>query len=102
MSTADRIYLTAQANIGGNEWSFYGARTAKRNSNVCFGHFENKCNLFVYEKFVRFCKEDIFNLMKLVLLEKKIIVFSRIPNNATIFVMNLVSLFPGNILFNYK
>ena len=49
MTTQERIYLTAKANIGETAWAKYSEREAKRNRNVKFRYSENKCNLFVYE-----------------------------------------------------
>ena len=38
-----------------------------------------------------FCKEKIFALIKLVLLEKKIIVYSHVSNNVCSFILSLIS-----------
>jgi hypothetical protein len=47
-----------------------------------------------------FCKEKLFTLLKLILLEKKIVVYSHSSNNVCSFILSLVSLIPGNSLFN--
>ena len=49
MTTQERVYLTAKANIGDTSWALNNKRQAKRNENVCFKSGEYKCNLFVYE-----------------------------------------------------
>ena len=55
---------------------------------------------FSLRKLFMFCKEKIFALIKLILLEKKIIVYSHISNNVCSFILSLISLIPGNSLFN--
>jgi hypothetical protein len=55
---------------------------------------------FSLRKLFMFCKEKIFTLIKLLLMEKKIIVYSHISNNVCSFILSLVSLIPGNALFN--
>lgn len=50
-------------------------------------------NLFVL------AKEKVFELMKLLMLEKRILVFSNISHKVCSFVFSLVSLFPGNGFF---
>ena len=49
MSRQERIYLTADTNIGETAWSPDNARQAKRKESVYFKAGEPKCNLFVYE-----------------------------------------------------
>ena len=46
-----------------------------------------------------FCylKSDIFIILKLILLERKIIVYSKIPTNVSLFIIGLLSLLPGEI-----
>ena len=49
MTRQERIYLTAEANIGDTSWSPDNERQARRNEHVFFKAGEPKCNLFVYE-----------------------------------------------------
>ena len=49
MTTQERVYLNAKANIGETAWAKNNKRQAKRNEHVCFTAGEWKCNLFVYE-----------------------------------------------------
>ena len=53
--------------------------------------------MFNLRKIYCYLKEDIFILIKLLLLEKRIIVYSQIPSNASLFIMSLISLLPGEI-----
>jgi hypothetical protein len=55
---------------------------------------------FSLRKLFMFCKEKIFAILKLILLEKKIIVYSHKSNNVCSFILSIISLIPGNILFN--
>ena len=58
-------------------------------------HQEKKW-LFNLRKIVLFLKDDLIIILKLILLEKRIIVFSQIPSNASLLIMTILSLFPGN------
>ena len=58
--------------------------------------------IFATRKLLCFTKEKIFMILKMILLEKKILVFSTISGNVCSFIYNLISLFPGQILFNFK
>ena len=54
-----------------------------------------------------FCylKSDIFIILKLILLEKNIVIYSKIPTNVSLFIIGLLSLLPGEIsqkLSNYN
>lgn len=55
---------------------------------------------FSLRKLVMFCKDKLFTLLKLILLEKKIVVYSHVSNNVCSFILSLISLIPGNSLFN--
>ena len=55
---------------------------------------------FNYSKLFFILKENFFRLIKLILCEKKIIVFSCIPSNCSMFMFSLLSLFPGFLFFN--
>ena len=51
---------------------------------------ENNKWMFNLRKIYCYLKEDIFTLIKLILLEKKIVVYSQIPSNASLFIMSLI------------
>ena len=57
---------------------------------------------FAARKLLSFTKEKIFMILKMILLEKKILVFSTVSGNVCSFIYNLISLIPGQILFNFK
>ena len=58
--------------------------------------------VFATRKLICFTKEKIFLILKMILLEKKILIFSNISGNVCGFLYNLLALFPGQILFNLK
>ena len=58
--------------------------------------------IFATRKLLCFTKDKIFMILKMILLEKKIFVFSTTSGNVCSFIYNLISLFPGQILFNFK
>lgn len=58
--------------------------------------------VFATRKLICFAKEKIFLILKMILLEKKILIFSNISGNVCCFLYNLLALFPGQILFNLK
>lgn len=65
--------------------------------NKLLNHFnKDKKWLFNLRKIILLLKEDILVILKLILLEKNIIVFSQIPSNASLLIMTLLSLLPGN------
>ena len=41
-------------------------------------------------------KDDLLIILKLIILEKRIIIFSQIPSNVSLLIMTLLSIFPGN------
>jgi hypothetical protein len=47
-----------------------------------------------------FSKEKLFTIMKCMFMEKKIIVYSQLSNNICSFILSLISLIPGNSLYN--
>jgi hypothetical protein len=55
---------------------------------------------FSLRKLFMFCKDKLFALLKMILLEKKIVVYSHVSNNVCSFILSLISLIPGNFLFN--
>ena len=66
-------------------------------------HFEHLCNFhtrFSYKTLLQFMHKDLLKLMKLLLLEKKIIVYSHIPYKVTHFMYSVLSLFPLQLQFN--
>ena len=58
--------------------------------------YQEKKWLFNLRKIVLLLKDDLIIILKLILLEKRIIVFSQIPSNASLLIMTILSLFPGN------
>ena len=58
--------------------------------------------IFATRKLLCFTKEKIFMILKMILLEKKILVFSTVGGNVCSFIYNLISLIPGQILFNFQ
>ena len=67
------------------------------NSLLNINDTENNKWMFNLRKIYCYLKEDIFTLIKLILLEKKIVVYSQIPSNVSLFIMSLISLLPGEI-----
>ena len=55
---------------------------------------------FSLKKLLSLTKDKIFAIMKLAMLEKKILVYSHISNNVCSFIFSFLSLFPCNALFN--
>jgi hypothetical protein len=55
---------------------------------------------FSLRKLIMFCKEKIFIILKCILMEKKIVVYSHVSNKICSFILSLISLIPGNFLFN--
>ena len=58
--------------------------------------------VFASRKLLCFAKEKIFLILKMILLEKRILIFSNISGNVCSFLYNLLALIPGQILFNLK
>ena len=58
--------------------------------------------IFATRKLLCFTKEKIFMILKMILLGKKILVFSTASGNVCSFIYNLISLIPGQILFNFQ
>ena len=55
---------------------------------------------FSLKRLIYFTKDKIFTLIKLIMLEKKILVYSHISNNICSFIFSFLSLFPGGAFFN--
>ena len=55
---------------------------------------------FSLKRLIYFTKDKIFSLIKLIMLEKKILVYSHISNNICSFIFSFLSLFPGGAFFN--
>ena len=55
---------------------------------------------FSLKRLIYFTRDKIFTLIKLIMLEKKILVFSHISNNICSFIFSFLSLFPGGAFFN--
>ena len=58
--------------------------------------------VFATRKLLCFTKEKIFLILKMILLEKKILIFSNISGNVCSFLYNILAIIPGQILFNLK
>ena len=58
--------------------------------------------IFNLGNLINFTKEKIFLIIKAILLEKKIIIYSKVSSNVCCFIYSLLSLFPGQILFNFN
>ena len=58
--------------------------------------------VFASRKLLCFTKEKISLILKMILLEKRILIFSNISGNVCSFLYNLLALIPGQILFNLK
>ena len=67
------------------------------NNLLKINDIENNKWIFNLRKIYCYLKEDIFILIKLILLEKRIIVYSQIPSNVSMFIISLMSLLPGEI-----
>ena len=52
--------------------------------------------MFNIRKAFSILKNDLLIILKLIILEKRIIVFSQIPSNVSLLIMTLLSFFPGN------
>ena len=63
-----------------------------------FNFHKDKKWLFNLRKTVLLLKEDLIIILKLILLEKKIIIYSQIPSNASLLIMSLLSILPGNFI----
>ena len=55
---------------------------------------------FSLKRLIYFTKDKIFSIIKLIMLEKKILVYSHISNNICSFIFSFLSLFPGGAFFN--
>ena len=55
---------------------------------------------FSLKKLLSLTNEKIFSIIKLIMLEKKILVYSHISNNVCSFIFSFLSLFPCNAFFN--
>ena len=55
---------------------------------------------FSLRKLLSLTNDKIFSIMKLIMLEKKILVYSHISNNVCSFIFSFLSLFPCNAFFN--
>lgn len=54
------------------------------------------------DKIAGFLGSDILSLIKMMILEKKIIIFSETASKVSQFIISLLSLIPGSILFNFN
>ena len=58
--------------------------------------FQEKKWMFNLRKAFCVLKDDLLVILKLIILEKRIVIFSKIPSNASLLLMTLLSFFPGN------
>ena len=84
------------------------------NDKIALSEIYNKLNnefcqekkwMFNLRKAFSILKDDLLIILKLIILEKRIIIFSQIPSNVSLLIMTLLSFFPGNfnngkLLFN--
>ena len=73
----------------------------KLNNDYC----KDKKWIFNLRKAFSLLKDDLLIILKLIILEKRIVIFSKIPSNASLLIMTLLSFFPGifgngKLLFN--
>ena len=52
--------------------------------------------MFNIRKAFSILKNDLLIILKLIILEKRIVIFSQIPSNVSLLIMTLISFFPGN------
>ena len=67
--------------------------------------FKNDQWLFNIRKLFFFLKNDLFNIIKLILCEQNILIFSQIPSNVSLFIISLLYILPSGIsqiLSNYE
>ena len=55
---------------------------------------------FSLKRLIYFTRDKIFTLIKLIMLEKKILIYSHISNNICSFIFSFLSLFPGGAFFS--
>ena len=55
---------------------------------------------FSLKRLISFTRDKIFGIIKLIMLEKKILVYSHISNNICSFIFSFLSLFPGGSFFS--
>ena len=77
----------------------------KLNNDIIIYAFNNEQWLFNMRKLFCFLKNELFNIIKLILCEENILVFSQIPSNVSLFIISLLYILPGEIsqvLSNYE
>ena len=52
--------------------------------------------MFNIRKAFSILKDDLFIILKLIILEKRVIIFSQVPSNVSLLIMTLLSFYPGN------
>ena len=52
--------------------------------------------VFNIRKAFSILKDDLFIILKLIILEKRVIIFSQVPSNVSLLIMTLLSFYPGN------
>ena len=77
----------------------------KLNQDIIIFDIKNDEWIFNIRKLFFFLKNDIINILKLILCEQNILVFSQIPSNVSLFIMSLLYTLPGEIsqiITNYE
>lgn len=77
----------------------------KLNQDLIIFDFKNEHLLLNVRKLFFLVKNDIFNIIKLILCEQNILIFSQIPSNVSLFIITLLNILPGEIsqiLTNYE
>ena len=108
------LYSPLYAKLSVTVETFFN-QTSLRDKNIINELYQNFCLddetnfrvdemnfVFGTRKLLCFTQEKIFLILKMILLEKKILIFSNISGNVCSFLYNLLALFPGQILFNLK
>ena len=91
--------LTNQMTIYMNQKSLNDKNVLNDIYNKLLYEFEpNKKWIFNLRKVVLLLKDDLLIILKLILLEKRIIIFSQIPSNTSLLIMAILSILPGNYL----
>ena len=91
----------------------YFNQDSLKNKDIIEDLYSNYCNnymskvkvneileSFSLKRLIYFTRDKIFSLIKLIMLEKKILVYSHISNNICSFMFSFLSLFPAGAFFS--
>ena len=91
----------------------YFNQDSLKNKDIIEDLYSNYCNnymskvkvneileSFSLKRLIYFTRDKIFSLIKLIMLEKKILVYSHISNNICSFMFSFLSIFPGGAFFS--